>query len=326
LFGTETRFSDPATHQEGSLLDLLLDYEKSCAYFKGSPTLIDTREGIRCRVALPRDAHWQRERQAHTDQLLGVLAELGVPLNHAVTTAGGQRTVQRLLDDALANFDPKQQEIEWSAMAFSLYLPPGRTWKDKYGITYTFDDLAAELLNRPLGKAASCAGLHLLYSLAILLRADQEHSVLTPAVRGRVRAYLDQMAGIATKTQSAEGSWQSDWHTLERNTTARTRKPTGAEALEVLVTGHQVEWLLLLPPDILPPRQCFLQAARWLQVRLQADSEDLLRENYCPYSHVGRVLLLMTTRTPQLKGVAIGPAGGFRLDFQALNSATFVPF
>jgi len=63
---------------------------------------------------------------------------------------------------------------------------------------------------------------------------------------------------------------------------------------QVLTTGHHVEWLMLLPPDLQPPRECFQVALRWLQVRLEVDDLDTIRQNYCPYSHAGRVLRVLS--------------------------------
>jgi hypothetical protein len=298
LFGADTTWRNPDTDREVPFLDIILDCEKGRDFFHGEPPLIDTRDGVRCRVSVRRDAQWQRERQAHADQLLAVLAEMGVPLSHPLTTAGGMRSVRHLLDDMLANFDPKQQEIEWSALALALYLPPRKSWTDKFGRIYTFDDLAEELMSRPLEKAAACAGTHLLYSLAALQQADQQEPVLTAGVRAKVQAYLARHAAAAGRTLSAEGFWAPSWHAAQPGE-HDTRSPVSpAASINVLVTGHQIEWLWLLPADLTPSRECFLRAARWLQVRLVTDLKTQLLENYCPYSHAARALLVLAELSP----------------------------
>src|SRR5262249_41994153 len=122
----------PAAHAE-PWLEVLLDHDRSRARFQGQATLIDTRDGIRCRE-VERDAgRGQPERQSHPDQLLAVLGELGVPLDRPVSTAGGARTVAALLADSLANFDLDKREPEWTALAYALYLPPRKQWTDKFG-------------------------------------------------------------------------------------------------------------------------------------------------------------------------------------------------
>jgi hypothetical protein len=152
----------------GSLLDVVLDHSESQRYFKGRPAPIDTREGVRCREATPREAFRQPERQSHRGQLLAVLVELQIPLNQPVSTAGGTRSVREVLQDTLANFDRHERELEWTAVALALYLPSKREWSDKYGNRHSLDEVAEELLNRPLTGRASCAGTHLLQALIAL--------------------------------------------------------------------------------------------------------------------------------------------------------------
>jgi hypothetical protein len=167
------------------LLDAILDHARSQKAF-GRPTLIDTRDGVRCRtVEWEVTATRQLEREAHSDQLLAYLAELGVPPDRPVSTRAGARQARHLLDDALANFTPRQAEIEWSALGFALYLGQP-AWPDKFGREWTFDQLADELMSRPYAGRA-CGGTHLLHSLAVLLQADAQEQeqaragLLTPA-------------------------------------------------------------------------------------------------------------------------------------------------
>src|SRR6185437_15422714 len=72
---------------------------------------------------------------------------------------GGTHAVRELLEDTLANFDRRERELEWTAEALALYLPPQREWSDKYGNRHTLDEVAEELLNRPLSSSfANCRG------------------------------------------------------------------------------------------------------------------------------------------------------------------------
>jgi hypothetical protein len=292
-------------------LELLLDYDKSRAYFGGQSSLIETREGVRCRVALVRESSKRPERQAHPDQLLSVLAELGVPLSRPLSTKDGTQSVKEMLDDSLANFDIQKDELEWSALAYALYLPPQQCWTDKFGRVHTLDDLVEELARRSFEKRA-CAGTHLLYSLAVMFRADHEAPVLTASTRARLRAYLAGMAEKVMRSQSSDGYWSLDWYLplSVKGVTKAKREPQGVG--EVLVTGHQLEWLLLLPPEFKIPPGSILQAGRWLQVRLLTDPKETLAKQLCPYSHSARVLLaLARTReasaAPVQKGLSMHP-------------------
>jgi hypothetical protein len=224
------------------------------------------------------------------------LGELCVPLNTPISTAGGTRTVEAILDDSLANFDLKEKEIEWSALAFALYLPPQATWVDKFDRVHSFDDVAAELMRRPFDAKLSCGGTHLLFTLAVMLRVDEATPIFSPSVRGEIRAHLGEIVLQVESCQSAAGFWQPDWYRH-----ADSEKPVRVATLvnsaswpQVLATGHHLEWLMLLPPDLLPSQECFLRGARWLHERLLNDPNEVLTTHYCPYSHAGRVLMLLT--------------------------------
>ena len=276
------------------VLDLALDYERSRAYFRTGPTLIDTRDGVRCRKVETSDLNKRHEKEAHEDQLLAALAELGVPLGHVLTTSRGARSVRRLLDDALAKFDLKQPEIEWSALAFALYVPPRVSWQDRFGTRTTFDDLAAEMMRRPFDETRACAGTHLVYSLTVMLRVDEMTPVFTEPVRRQVRSYLERLVAAAVRNQWPDGVWDLNWYA---DAPAMPKRNEGEGWTSVLATGHQVEWLAILPTDLLPPRPPLLRALRWLHGQLQAASEAQLTEHFCPYSHAGRVLSVTSRPT-----------------------------
>jgi hypothetical protein len=294
VFGPDA--SIPMSGEPGGvkLLDLALDYERSRAYFRTGPTLIDTRDGVRCRKIEAADLNKRHEKEAHEDQLLAVLAELGVPLSHVLTTSRGTRSVRRLLDDALAKFNLEQAEIEWSALAFALYIPPRVSWEDRFGTRTTFDDLAAEMMRRPLNETRVCAGTHLTYSLAVMLRVDEMTPFFTEPVRRRVRSYLERLVAAAVRNQWPDGAWDLNWHA---DAPVRSAQTEGEDAMRVLATGHQVEWLVILPTDLLPPQEHLLRALRWLHGRLQAASESEITEHFCPYSHAGRVLSVTSRPT-----------------------------
>jgi hypothetical protein len=299
LFGVESFAVSPKNHEATKYLSILLSHEVRAAFFGAKPTLVDTRDGVRCRT-YDRDEGTlanQTERQAHSDQFLAVMAEMGVSLSHPVTTDRGRRTVRAILDDSLANFDPKGREIEWSALAFALYLPPRRSWVDKFGRTHTLDELAAELIARRFGPEVACGGTHILYSLTALLRADQIEPVLSPVVRQAVRSYLEGIVRQLVKDQGPEGTWGLRWYEQREGEEKPTSNIAASDWAVVLTTGHHVEWMLLLPADLQPDPARFLRAARWLQLHLEKDAKTTLMDHYCPYSHAARVLVILS-RTP----------------------------
>jgi hypothetical protein len=303
LFGPAESIHWGSRGNRASLLDAVLDPEVG-ASLMGAPALIDTRDGVRCRAYERREPRKRKDRQSHEDQLLSVLAEAGVPLGQPLGTASGKHTVQRILDDALAKFDLKQDEIEWSALAFALYLPPLTRWSDKFGRAYRFDDLVEEMMGRRL-EGRACTGCHILYSLAVILRVDEQVSILSGPVRDHVRSYLDDMASLALRHQAADGSWDLDWFTGPE--TASEDK--GRVSARVLPTGHLVEWLMVLPEDLSPPGDRLFAAARWLEHQLIAATDQAIAGEYCPYSHAGRVVRMASrheraTENPHADGGA----------------------
>jgi hypothetical protein len=302
VFGGGAHFAESDGAPEWPLVDIALEQDWSKRLFQEDAGLVATREGIHCRVrertASPRGREAHEE---HPDQLLDALAEAGVPLDQRLSTADrAAGTVRDLLADSLSNFNLRQAEIEWSAMAYALYLPPRRAWADKFGTVTTFDDLADELMQRHYDHHA-CGGTHLLYALTILLRADAQEPVLTDAVRSRVHDHLARAVREVIRSQAPDGTWDWRWHEETAPPDRRGGDRPGAIDPEVLrLTGHHLEWLMLLPTDLLPPRAVFAKAVRPLLVHLGSDPQEKIGSNYCPYSHAGRVLLLL------------GPPGGAR--------------
>lgn len=276
------------------LLDIALDHEKSASFFQGAPVLISTRHGVRCRSVPPRYPERYPERQAHGDQFLAVLAEVGVPLNQRLSTTGGTHSVRSILEDSLANFDLKQDEVEWAALAYALYLPPRKDWLDKFNRPQSFNKLAAELIDRPFGGYRSCAGTHLLYSLVTILRVDEQQPILSSAMRAKLREHLQHVTTTVVGSQLTDGSWDINWYDRDDRDESRDIDAKSTMKNRVLVCGHHLEWMMLLPRDMLPPTSCFLRGARFLERQLLLASPEAILEGYCPYSHAARVLQLLT--------------------------------
>ncbi len=66
------------------------------------------------------------------------------------------------------------------------------------------------------------------------------------------------------------------------------------ETLELVdVTGHDLEWLLMLPAEWQPDPLVFERAANYLAAALAAAKDRDLRYEYCPFSHAARSLRLL---------------------------------
>jgi hypothetical protein len=107
------------------------------------------------------------------------------------------------------------------------------------------------------------------------------------------------VAAQLAATEREDGSWDVEAHRPSRGSKA-TLAGIEVESLDlhhrVHVTGHHVDWLLLLPADIRPADSLFDNAARFLLTSLLSASDDDILAYYCPYSHAAHALLLLARR------------------------------
>lgn len=287
----------PAPFRSGDeVLPLLLNSHAGAGYFGTSP-MARTRDGFR--FLLQNEALFRgASAESHRDHCLAALGELGVPSSSPVTVGDESLALEDALRDSVANFHLGQEEIEWTALAYTLYLPPRKEWRNRFGEQYTFDALATEMLGRPLGRS-SCAGAHLFYAVAVLARADQEFDLLSPAVRERVRSWLERCLAELIRTQAADGAWSWDWHTaLTAETSPQFRWPQypTSSVHRVAITGHVLECFLRLPGPISPPDEVIRKAAEWLWAHLQEVAPQAVSESFCPYTHA--ICALRDVSTP----------------------------
>lgn len=279
------------------VVDLLLDSDLGTSFFGGSRPLKETRHGARfvVRNLLSLGTN-QRGSELHPGQTLAVLAEVGVPLSQPIRLAGGRSgRLQMVLDDLVANFT-LSGEIFWEASALALYVPPARSWKTKFGATVTFDQLARELLSRPVHDSA-CAGTHRLSALLLLLRVDLRTPILSRSVADSVRAHLRTVVRAVVESQRADGAWRPDWYTAIPGTPASLKAESEPDASSlILTTGHLAEWLTLLPEGLSPPRPTLTKATGWVLPNLERESRSAawMHDSYCPFVHALRSLKVLS--------------------------------
>jgi hypothetical protein len=168
---------------------------------------------------------------------------------------------------------------------------------------------------------SSCGGAHVLYTLAAILRAEQQFPLLSPQIRSDLQFFLVTTASAIASMQRSDGVIPADWNlrlaragwyqeftSVFRPKVSHDSSRLIAEwsdvALEsndrrslVLSTGHTLEWIALLPPECQPSKQIFEQGAKYLAVVLAETDEAECREGYCPYSHAARMLRLLGKRS-----------------------------
>ncbi len=251
--------------------------------FFGEPIYFQTRSGLRYRdPAIQKIVNGEN----HRDICIAAFAELGLPLSTPMTLADGTKYSQaELLRDSVENFDIKQRELAWTAIAYALYLPPQRGWTNRYRESFIFDDMANELMRTPLHKA-SCGGAHLLYALTVLWRVDVSAACLSAPVRESLMQHLQRQTALAVKSQAKEGYWTLDWHTADQGESeARRISSPDTPSTRLLATGHLLEWLEMLPMELQPAPSVYRRAARWLCAALGERFPLKSPDDFCPCVH-----------------------------------------
>lgn len=293
VHGLTARFTEGDLPSSAAILDLLTDAEAGRQYF-GNPPFIRTRSGVRYPTVLRNAPAPSGAWESHRDQVLGAFGELGIPLTQPLRFADTTLSVREVLRDSIANYHARQDELMWTGLGYALYLPPRRGWLNRFGERASFDELVTALLDRPLDKS-SCAGTHLLYTLTVLARADQQQPVLTDPIRERLWQRLREALAVALATQEPDGSWALDWNKALLPEAKGPREAPDVNNLpdRLLTTGHLAEWLLYLPEELAVPDSCLRRAGSWLYERLRVATPDDILRDFCPYTHAARVVLLV---------------------------------
>ena len=271
---------------------LLLDVPTAAELFGGGSILAATRYGLRSPLHVEgRVGTDQSATLSHRGQYLATLGGLGVAANRPIRLADGMsRPVSALRDDLVANFT-LEGEIAWDAVALAYYNDTPN-WTNKYGKTFSFDDLVGELDAREPGLEA-CGGTHHLLASTTLVKIDRRKPILSDAARRRTIAGLARRVAQVRASQRDDGSWDLDWPNGGAETTDR-HPPSFGDSL--IVTGHLLEWLILLPEELRPDAEVYRKGARWVASALPTVGDDPAEIDrlYCPLIHATRSLRLLS--------------------------------
>jgi len=279
-----------------AVADLLLDVPRAVEMFGGGSILSATRYGLRAPISqeslLGTD---QSAAMAHRGQYLAVLGGLGVAAERPIRLADGStRPVAALRDDLMANF-ALDGEIAWDAVALAYYIVKP-TWTNKFGHVFTFDQLAGELDSRDPGQA-SCGGTHDLTALTTLIKVDRLKPILSDAGRDRAIAAVSRRVAHVRDAQLGDGSWDLRWHRgAPTGAAGRATSSPYSSGDSLIVTGHLLEWLILLPEPLRPEAEVYRRGATWVAAALRAFGDDPARVDklYCPLIHATRSLRLLS--------------------------------
>jgi hypothetical protein len=291
IWGVTIEFDDPQAMSGPDMQQFLTDHARyAAAWGEGVAPLVQERSsGVSIR--------WGRETGAsvHHDHWLASLTEGGVALDTPVYgPARRGSTIRSVLEESLRDLRLDERETEWTAMAFGLWLPPTRTWTGSEGRQFSFDLIARRLL-RGHKELGVCSGTHRVYSLALVLRLDDEFDILSADVRACIEAHLHEVRRLLMAAQFADGRWPSNWPDGDR---AAANRPSDELYKQVIATGHHLEWLALAPQEFHPPDEQIRRAIRWVIDTTTACTAAEILPHYTFYSHVGNALALWRHTSP----------------------------
>lgn len=293
-WGVDAEFQNPAALSGVAMRDFLTDHGRYLASWGDSmtPLLQDEPAGVAIR--------WGREECAsvHHDHLLACMTEAGVRLDHRVfTPSRSDMTMNDLVQQALYDFRLDERETEWSAMAFGFWLAPSgvKTWHLRDGRKMSFDILAHRLI-RGQKQLGVCSGTHRVYSMAVLLRLDDEYEILSPAVRDEIWRQLQLVRDLITDAQFEDGRWPPNWP--DGKQAAANLSPDEPAYRTVIATGHHLEWLAIAPQELHPPHEQIVKAAKWIIEESTSKPRRDVQKHYTFYSHVGNALALWRKTRP----------------------------
>lgn len=267
------------------IIDVLTDCQYWDRFFDGESVLFKTKYGIQCAGATVSYKTLNQKRQSHVDQLIGVFGEIGVPPSFPIFTRQGGGSVGDVIRDSVANFSLQAEELEWTAVAYAQYLEVD-SWCNKFGQKFTFGQLVGELISRYRKKTASCGGTHIVTSLVFIANSQEPKRFLTNSEADLLREFLAGCVLDAVESQNGAGGWSYGWNDPTFNIVSYDSKADFE--MELLVTGHTLEWLRILPQELVPDSQVFERgAARVLQL-LSVSGVLNSYDNYCQRTHALR--------------------------------------
>ena len=300
-WGIDAAFTEPGVLSGVEMRDFLIDHSKFItSWGKKTPALLQPEgHGVAIRWGKVEGA------SVHHDHLLASLTEAGISRSQPVYAPGRQSaTLDDILQQALLDVRLDAREVEWSVMAFALWLPPIKSWTTADGRQMSFDVLAKRLI-RGHNRFGVCSGTHRVYSLMLLARIDEmmrtnghdnaRGGLLSAEVLEDVYKHLAAVRDLISVSQLDDGSWPANWYD---GAEAAAFPKDGEDYRKVIATGHHLEWLAIAPEMLHPPREQIRKAAKWIIEDTLGQSDETLRDRYTFYSHVGNALALWRKTRP----------------------------
>lgn len=280
FLGTSGKISGADTKWTGrELLSFIVDAQKTAERF--GAIHVANRHGV---IFLGWNPHKRDQGEPHRDKTLAVIGRLGISASQAIRVDDAEYTVTDVVHATEANF-AWDQELPFTALGLAYYLPPAKSWTNKYGQRIDFDAIGMKLCDLPIGEGA-CFGTHNLDALAALLAADGQYGILSDRVRGRAIAVLKQAVLRLERSQSPEGWWNRNWF---RGETPHENDPDN-ELSVIVVTSHSLEWLAVAPDGVECAPERTERAIKYLVKRILGEPSSQLDQRYGVYTHAGTAI------------------------------------
>ena len=191
---------------------------------------------------------------------------IGLTTDSVLRSVDGERSIGTLLQQLRNEFRLKTTRVEQhpcaeSMLAFAFYFPETRRWTDADGMLVTFDILVARVLSpEATPDRESLTELNRFWSLAVLLRIDDQQSLLSAVTRSHAVARLQLATRQLCEAQSRDGSWNEFWQDEAQSQTA----VQSGSNVRLLITARTLAWWGLSPREALPSLEVRARAARWL--------------------------------------------------------------
>ena len=216
--------------------------------------------------------------ERHPGQVLSSLAESGVPLTQGVATFEKSVSVSNLVDECAAAFR-FDQDIAWRSIAMAIYRPHPTSWTAHHGEVVSFDRITKELLRHTRSRGSdewSCWGTHALYTLAIFQQVNAQVGLWQDdSLEDSVQDALHSAAMRLETTLRSDGSWDEHWSLpgISRSILNSERR--------LLITGHHLEWLVLMRPEQRPTDSVLLLASEFVVRETEKLSVDERVDKIC---------------------------------------------
>ncbi len=180
---------------------------------------------------------------SHVDHTIASLAEVGTPLDFPDPHPGGATDDGRSARSSLKTFEINQVEYEWSALAYTLYSRAIAPVCGQVRARNVVRSAGGSLIREPLQTGCvprKSSAPH----PAVMLRADEQQSILSPECRKRVVAHLMKVTGVLVASQDPEGYWNQYWATGEPPRAGDDNEQSQLDPLgrKMVATGHALEW------------------------------------------------------------------------------------